>query len=160
MKKIPLTQGKSALVDDKDYKYLMQWKWHYRSNGYAVRKQYLGGGRGDENYKTIYMHREILNTSKDMHTDHINGNGLDNTRNNLRECSYTQNMQNKSKSRNKSSKYKGVGWDKRSRKWRSSITLNKKQIYICVSSSEIEAAKRYNYAAIKYFGEFAKLNEF
>ena len=75
MKKIKLTQGKYAIVDDEDFAYLNQWRWYYHNN-YAVHT--------NKNKSRIYMHRFILNTPKKMFSDHINGNGLDNRRSNLR----------------------------------------------------------------------------
>lgn len=91
-KEIQLTQGKVTLVDDEDYEWLSQWKWCAKDgrngNFYAF--------RASKN-KSTYMHRLILDTPKGKVTDHINGNGLDNRRINLRICSYRENSHNKNR---------------------------------------------------------------
>lgn len=146
MRKIPLTQGKFAIVDDDDYEFLMQWKWSLTSHGYAKRSQRTG------NQKCFYMHREITKIKKDMQVDHINHNKLDNRKCNLREVTSNQNMMNRSTTVGLS-KYKGVGKHKCG-KWRS--YCNKK--HIGLFDSEIEAAKAYDKKALELFGEHACLN--
>jgi len=89
--------------------------------------------------------------------DHIDGNGLNNTRANLRICTYQQNVCN-CKSRGGDSKYKGISWDKRSKKWRAKIRYNSKDKHLGVFEDEIEAAREYDREAAKLFGEFAYLN--
>ncbi|MCH7558493.1 MAG: HNH endonuclease [Planctomycetes bacterium] len=100
---IPLSQNAFAKVDFEAFESLNKHKWCLRVISehlrYAIRR---------ENGKTIYMHRQILNTSAGMHTDHINGDGLDNRKSNLRICTPSQNLQNSMKQANKSSKFKGV----------------------------------------------------
>ena len=100
--KIPLTQGKYALVDKEDYDWLIQWNWYY-ARGRAVRTQYLGGGRKHLKNKQVFMHREIMKTPPGMHTDHINRNPLDNRRSNLRICTPAENRRNNAS--------KGISWD-------------------------------------------------
>jgi len=100
MKKIPLTQGKLALVDDADYKWLNQWKWkviNCNYTCYAARTIYLGGGRKNQKSGTIQMHRLILNAPINMEGDHKDGNGLNNQRSNLRLATSGQNSQNSRK---------------------------------------------------------------
>ncbi len=160
MKEIPLTQGKVAIVDDEDYDFLMQWKWSLTSTGYARRNKW-----SKTKQECILMHREIANTPKGMATDHINGNILDNRKVNLRICTDSQNHMNQKKvllrknGKNKSSIYKGVGWHKWTCTWRAYITIKRKQIGLGHFECQVLAAKAYNEAAIKYHGEFAKLNE-
>ncbi len=92
-------------------------------------------------------------------TDHINHDAMDNRSANLRAATKTQNLYNRKKFPNStSSKYKGVSWVKRNRKWLASITLKNKKIHLGCFRDEIEAAKAYDRAAIKYHGEFACLN--
>ena len=79
---------------------------------------------------------------------------------NLRLCTHTQNQHNKDPITNVSSKYKGVSWHKSKNKWRAVVYLKKRQIYLGRFDSEIDAAIAYNNAAIKYFGDFARLNTF
>lgn len=149
MKKIRLTQNRFALVDDKDFEWLNQWKWCC-SSGYAVRRV------GDKHVK---MHRIIvgLKPGNVLQTDHIDGNRLNNKRHNLRVCTHTQNNHNRQKIRG-SSCYKGVHWCNRSKKWVSRIRICKKLKLLGYFESETEAAKTYDRVAIKYFGAYAFLN--
>ena len=151
-KEIPLTQGKVALVDTEDYDYLNQWKWFTfkcRNTNYATRK-YQG--------KMLLMHRYIMKPSFDMQIDHINMDGLDNRRDNLRICYHVQNLMNTKKHFDNTSGYKGVCYHKLKRKWVVRINVNKKQIHLGYFIEKEDAALVYNEAALKYHGEFARLN--
>lgn len=158
MREILLTQGKTAVVDDDDYIFLMQWKWSYNGR-YAVRGEYLGIFSGKYKYKMIRMHRIISNTPAKMQTDHINGNGIDNRRSNLRICTHKENLCNQQLQQGKSSIYKGVYRRKDKNKWQAYIHINDKSKYLGLFMNEIDAAMAYNESAIKYFGEFARINE-
>ncbi len=158
MKKILLTRGKFAIVDDEDFEFLMQWKWKCSGHGYAVRNKHIGTVGGKRVQERIYMHRLIMNALKGQYTDHINGDGLDNRRCNLRLCTNQQNAANSKKySIPTSSKYKGVSWDKKNKKWRASIHVLK-TIFLGRFDSEEDAAKAYNEAAIKYHDKFSRIN--
>ena len=158
MKKIPLTQNKFAIVDDEDYEFLSQWKWYYK-NGYAIRAINCGKINNKIKIKTIMMHRVILKTSKEKHTDHINWDGLDNRKCNLRECTHSENHMNIRKKEGCTSKYIGVYWHKLGKKWISFIRVKGKKKYLGLFKLEKQAAEAYNIAALKYGTGFHTLNE-
>lgn len=153
MKKIELTKGKFTLVDNDDFEWLNQYKWYYfrtkDGNEYAANRI---------NNKTTYMHRMILNAQKNEYCDHINGDGLDNRRNNLRKCTNQQNGFNSKISKNNTSGYKGVTWHKQDELWQARIQKNGKDISLGTYRNKLDAARAYDKGAIKYFGEFARLN--
>lgn len=154
-KKISLNKGFVTIVDESDYDMLMQWKWYIHGT-HVARPEYLGSYKGKKKYKTHYMHRVIMDTPDGMETDHINGNGLDNRRSNLRICTLNQNHQNRKRYLG-TSIYKGVDYHKGTGKWRVRIGSGN-GIHIGLFSSEIEAALAYNKAAIQHYKEFARLN--
>jgi len=105
------------------------------------------------------MHREILDPPDHLYVDHINHKGFDNRKANMRTASHRQNSYNRIHFRkNSSSKYKGVSWKKRTKKWNVQICYNGKRKTIGSFDDEIEAAKAYDAAAKKYHKEFAVLN--
>jgi L-fucose mutarotase/ribose pyranase (RbsD/FucU family) len=159
MKEIQLTQGKVALVDDEDYEYLNQWKWQANQKGnkrfYASRYKMIEG-----KYSVIYLHRFILKISdKNIFIDHANMNTLDNRKSNLRICNRSQNTCNTEKNTYNLCGYKGVSFDKRCNKYFAVIKFNQKRYYLGYYIDPKDAAKAYNDGAIKYHGEFAKLNK-
>lgn len=157
MREILLTKGKVALVDDADYEYLSQFKWQAQARKCGIWYAYR---TLPCSHSIIAMHRDILKTAKGLDTDHIDGNGLNNQRSNLRECTHAENIHNQKVRlcENKSSKFKGVRWDKDRNRWRVEIKLHGKAIYVGRFISELQAALSYNEAAKKYHGEFARLN--
>jgi hypothetical protein len=151
---IPLGKGKAAIVDEEDYHHLMQWNWHVSAFGYAVR---FIGPRGKS--KVVWMHREILGTPPGIQTDHANQNRLDNRKQNLRQCTATQNQGNRWKSQHaKTSKFKGVYWSKHQNRFAAYGRQGSKNRRLGSFQSEVEAAKAYNRWARSYFGKFAQLN--
>ena len=158
MKEIKLGRSELVtLVDDEDFERVNQYGWwvsRYRHTNYA---------RGYINSKYIRLHRFLLNPDKGLQVDHANGNGLDNRRCNLRICTNAQNQHNIQTSTSYGgkptySKFKGVTWDKKNRKWRAQGMINYKQYHLGRFKIEIEAAKAYNKFAKNNFGEFASLN--
>ena len=107
----------------------------------------------------ISMHQDVIEVPEGMVIDHINHDGMDNRGANLRAATRSQNMcHRKKRSRTTRSKYKGIHWKKRNRKWQAMITVESKRIYLGHFRDEIDAAKAYDRAARKYHGEFASLN--
>jgi len=160
MKEIILTQGKVTQVDDEDYEYLIQWKWCAHKNNknsntfYCLRNNKILKNK----YKTYLMHRDILERMLGHNNfemvDHIDGDGLNNQRSNLRPATRQQNSCNKKAIRNK---YKGVYIFRNY--YMSNITYNKKNIHLGQFNTQEAAAEAYNKKAIELFGEYAKLNE-
>lgn len=146
---IKLSQNKITIVDDEDFERVNELKWYY-GHGYATRSK----NRGCE-YR--FMHRFILNYKGNLQVDHINGNRLDNRKENLRLVTNQQNQFNRKKN-NKlcSSKYKGVIFNKDNNNWRARIHINDKTINIGSYNSEIEAAEAYKNKALELFGEYMK----
>lgn len=157
MKEIKLTQGKVALVDNEDFEELNKYKWacaKYPKTFYAVMFSWENGKQ-----KTIYMHRQILKVNdRSIFVDHKDHDGLNNQRVNIRKCSHSENQRNKESVVGSSSKYIGVCWHKKDKKWQSAITINKKQKYLGQFDCPIKAAKVRDEEAKKVFGEFANLN--
>jgi hypothetical protein len=147
---IPLTRGKEAIVDDEDFEHLNQWKWGLDTDGYAIRGIHI------PRRKTFIMHREIMKTPKGMETDHINGNKLDNRKCNLRICTKSQNKMNISRQVDNMSGYKGVS--RHCADWQAQIGKDGIKIYLGIYKNKELAARAYDEAAKKLFGEYARLN--
>ena len=153
---IPLSGGFVALVDEEDYGRLSQHKWFAqrgKRTTYAARDQHAPARR------RMYMHREILGLpdGRTMNADHKNGNGLDNRRENLRVGTQSQNLANRA-GWGKTSRYKGVTWNKKRGVWVASVCVNYKHHFLGHFSLEEEAARAYDVAALQHRGEFARLN--
>jgi hypothetical protein len=156
-----------AKIDPEDFSDISQFKWALwskkgKANYYAQRTIRIDGKKGTER-----MHRRIMKVSSNIDIDHKNGNGLDNRKNNMRIATSSENNRNQKPRKNGVSKYKGVAWHKLAEKWRVQIMYNKKMIWLGyfeknivdgIDIGELEAAKAYDNAAIKYFGSFACLN--
>jgi hypothetical protein len=158
MKEIKLTQGKVALVDDADYDFLNQWKW----NTYLDRNTYYakrGCTIAPRKQITLMMHRLIMGvTNPKVFVDHIDHDGLNNQRSNLRISNCSQNCANRRPSKDGNSKYLGVHFTPRINRWQATIVKGGKSKYIGVFKSEEDAAKAYDAEAMRIHGEFANLN--
>jgi hypothetical protein len=152
MKKIALTQGKYALVDDADFEYLNQFKWCINNSGYAVRRT---GGR---KAKLTIMHRVLMGAQDGQEVDHANRDKLDNRMSNLRFVTRAQNIANTPLNRRNISGLKGVSWNKAKGKWQVRIGFMGNTISLGYHHDKIEAAKRYNNKALELYGEHAWLN--
>jgi len=152
VREIRLTKGKVALVDDEDFDAIAEHKWcaveKFRGCWYAVR-----GISTPHGVRHIYMHRVIANPPKGMVTDHINGDGLDNRRSNIRIATKQQNSQNVAPGRNNRSGFRGVSVTRRGH-----IMANCQGVYLGSFKTVEDAARRYDEEALIRYGEFARLN--
>ena len=159
MKEIQLSRGLKAKVDDEDYEWLNQWKWFVHEDKRSSRLYAKAHGKTVSGKRSsLSMHRLILNPPEGMETDHIDMDGLNNQRYNLRACSKQQNAHNRESYVGSSSKYKGVHWNKGTKHWHAHIRVDKKLKYIGYFDNEEDAAKAYNRKATELFGEFARVN--
>jgi AP2 domain len=157
MRTIPLggkrAAGRVALIDDEDWELVSQHNWSVSEHpGVAYA---LTGIERDGKLTTIRMHKFLTGWSR---TDHINGDGLDNRRANLRPVTQAQNQANQRPWRGGSSQYKGVYYQRRSRKWAANIMISGHTWYLGAFTVEEDAARAYDAAAIEAFGEYAFLN--
>lgn len=152
-KYIQLGHEKFTIVDEEDYEVINSYNWSLRKPTKTNNNYYAKGGIGQG--RLVYLHQFIMNFPT-LLIDHINHNGLDNRKSNLRLCVQSQNNQNNLKRALKTSQYKGVSWG--NKKWRVHIMCNGKLIYLGSFLSEEEAALVYNEKALELFGEFACLN--
>lgn len=161
---IKLNHGKFTEIDDEDWEKVKDFKWYAQKEKSGFNKFYATTGILKEKnerkyYSTMQMQRFLLNPQKGMICDHIDGNPLNNKRNNLRICTIAQNAHNiKWNKRNKSG-YKGVLWDKNRKKWMCQIVVKKIPLKMGRFKNIGEAALAYNTAAKQYYGEFASLNK-
>lgn len=164
---IPLTQGYVAIVDEEDYARLSPFSWHIRKDKrtvYATRSEtYPPTDKSPRAWKTFNMHREIVNCPDGFQVDHINGDGLDNRRANLRIATHAENKRNQRKclqfrGKPTSSPYKGVHWRPCAGKWQARICFDRVRINLGHFSSEVAAARAYDAKAIEIHGAFARLN--
>ena len=157
---IPLTHGLYATVDAEDYEWLSQYRWHARFHKrcdtvYAARAR-VYRENGKVHRRIVTMHREIMKPPEGMVIDHINGNGINNRRCNMRTCTQAQNVLNRRACPTAKSRFIGVF--PRGDKWRAAIRYKKRQFHIGTFDDEVEAAKARDRKAIELFGQFARLN--
>lgn len=156
MKSIPLTQGLFAIVDDCDYEELIKHKWRVCVDGhmkYAI-AHYKNSFGIDT---TIRMHREILKLKdSDINVDHIDRNGLNNVKSNLRTCNKSENGCNRPKQKNNTSGYKGVSYDKSKGKYVSRIQKNGIEIYLGLYDTAKDAHRAYKASCKVFHGKFAR----
>lgn len=156
MKTIPLTQGKFALIDDADFDLVSKFKWcaQNRPSGICYAVTRFPGSR-----KLIYLHRFVMGEPSGMMVDHINHNGLDNQKENLRSCTCSQNQMNRTGAQmNSTSGARGVSLKKISSQWQAQIRLNGRLKYLGLFSSIGAASAAYVAANAKYFGDFGGIS--
>lgn len=155
MKEILLTKGYVALVDDDDFELISKFNWSAfrpRNVWYAKTCKVINGVK-----RWPTMHRLLLGLYGPP-IDHINGNGLDNRRANLRLCSLSQNLGNMKLRNDNHSGFKGVSWDSRRSRWVAFIQCDHRAYNLGSFGSSIDAAHAYDTKARELFGEFAKTN--
>lgn len=161
--RIPLSIGRArtpsglfAVVDDTDYERIAGFSWRVFLSPFGRAYAVTGAG--------TLMHRYILGAQKGFEVDHINGDGLDNTRANIRLLTYSQNLATQQArqmyaGRPTTSKYKGVSLrEGRPRPWRATISFHRKQHFLGYHLTEEDAAKAYDTAAMRFFGPFTRTN--
>jgi len=177
MKTIPLTRGKAALIDDEDYERVNQYKWTAKPRtrrgityGWVARRnQWFGdpnvqtvmkSSKGDRivngYYKNLHLHRFIMNAPEGMVVDHIDGNGLNNQKSNLRICTHSQNAMNSRTRSSNSTGVRGVSFDSQTGKWRATITHKGKMKNLGRYKELEEAIGIRKEAEKEIFGDFAK----
>lgn len=157
-REIPLTQGQVAIVDETNYRALAAYKWYaYWSPSnktyYARRNQTEKGGKR----VTVLMHRVVLSAQAGKEIDHINGNGTDNRKTNLRVATCSQNCQNQTAKASNKCGFKGVCLHPRNRNWVAKIMREGRSYHIGVFDTPEEASAAYAEAAKRLHGDFANL---
>jgi len=147
---IPLTQGQNAIVDTKDFDWLMRWNWQALWS--RTTKSFYAHRWGNH-----MMHRAILKCGP-REGDHINHNTLDNRRENLRKCTHFQNTRNTKIRSDNSSGFKGVSFHKVTDKWAAYGCVQGKIKHLGLFDSREDAARAYDTYAKMFYGEFATLN--
>ena len=144
-----LSNGYETIVDDDDYDRLAHEKWHGAKGRSGI--YVCTGGK-----PSIRMHRMIMGAKPGMFVDHVNGNPLDNRKENLRVCSNAENIRNSRKYSTNQSGYKGVSFVERKKKWAAKITFNYKKYFLGYFKTKEEAFEAYKSKAKEFFGEFAR----
>lgn len=151
---ITLTQGYQAVVDASDAHLIERFSWHAAPGTRTVYARSFVWRNGRK--KGIRLHRVIMNAPDDMEVDHINGDGLDNRRCNLRLAKHAENMRNRRMPASNTSGFKGVSWHTRSRKWKAQICIGGRPTSLGLFTTPEAAHAAYVEAAVAFYGEFAR----
>lgn len=154
MKTIKLTKGRFTIVDDDLFEFLNQYKWHYQF-GYAKRMIRVNGQR-----KALHLHRFIINAPNHLQVDHINGDSLDNRRENLRLCSQKDNAKNRSMSKNNKSGFPGVYYYEKYGKYCAQATVNGSKKTLGYFDTKEEAFEARQEVVKEHYKSFAPVNPF
>lgn len=145
-----ITKGMTCKIDPEDFDKVKNHSWC----AVKGKKTFYAQSRISKN-ELCFIHNIIMDAKI---IDHINGDGLDNRKSNLRKCTITQNNRNRGPSKRGTSSYKGVCWSTAKNKWRANIMINKKQTHLGYFETEKEAAKSYDEKAKEIYKEYAWLN--
>lgn len=157
MRLIPLTRGLFAQVDDEDFERLAQHKWFaQRSRGTYYAQRTVTVARNKR--KTVHMHREVLSVPDGLQCDHIDGDGLNNQRANLRTCTHWENRLNTKKCGTAKSRFIGVTRAHPGANWQASIKVHGRRYHLGSFAIEEDAARARDARAREVFGAFAQLN--
>jgi hypothetical protein len=160
---VPLTQGYEAIIDASDVELVNCWNWFvYKKRSASTAYAYRNGLRavrpdGSRENVTIPMHRVIMAAPVGMEVDHIDRNGLNNRRDNLRLVTKSQNQHNRAISSNNTSGYKGVFKHKASGKWLSEINVAGKQLYLGLFDTPEDAYAAYCSASVQFHGDYGRV---
>lgn len=154
---IQLTRGLVTIVDDEDYDALAAFKWHAHPSapGYFYARREVR--RDKKKQGRVYMHRVILGAPAGLLIDHINGDGLDNRRCNLRLATKAENQRNRRVPSTNTSGYKGVTWSRNAGRWHARIRAGDRNVHLGYFDTPEEAHAAYCAVAVKYHGEFARV---
>lgn len=158
MREVELRNGGVALVDDEDYEEISKGKWWANGKGGHLYAQRSKKVPGTQRVRTLMMHREIMKAPDGMDVDHINGNGLDNRRENLRVVAHWQNLHNAGKPSSNTTGYKGVAYFPPTDRWAAHIGIRGKQRCLGYFATKEGAARAYDAAARRMVGECAGTN--
>lgn len=149
---ITLTKGREAVIDADNVPLVAGYNWRLGKGGYAIRS-YRSRGK----QFVVYMHREIINCQPGYEVDHVDGDGTNNLRENLRAATKAQNAYNVGPRANNTSGFKGVTFFKPMKKWRSMIMANGKRHYLGYFATPDEAAAAYAQASAALHGEYGRM---
>lgn len=153
---LTLSNGMPTTIGDEDLALVLPYRWHAdvrEGLTYAVAVVRVASRK-----RKIYMHRLITGGPRDVRIDHIDGNGLNNVRTNLRPSTNTENARNTRLARNNTSGFKGVYWYRRDGCWRAQIMVDRRCLHLGYFATAEQAAEAYDAAAVRYFGAFARTN--
>lgn len=153
------TTDRFAKISPQDAGPILLYKWRItHSRKGTERIYYAAANERGTKPRVIKMHRLILSAPDGWHVDHINGDGLDNRRENLRLVNPQLNQANSRKHKPGTSRFKGVCWSRKANKWRAYVSVDRRQIHIGLYEEEMAAAQAYDLKAKELWGEHAHLN--